>query len=62
MAVENVFDATTSWVADIDPGPRKILAHRYPGVPNLGDVRDMREYIRDKSPETAQGSTEERKP
>lgn len=38
MAVENVFDATTSWVADIDPGPRKILAHRYPGVPNLGDV------------------------
>lgn len=38
MAAETVFSATTRWVADIDPGPRKILAHRYPDVPNLGDV------------------------
>ena len=22
-----------AWLADIDPGPRKILAHRYPDVP-----------------------------
>lgn len=27
-----------AWVADIDPGARKILAHRYPGVLNLGDI------------------------
>lgn len=27
-----------AWVADVDPGARKILAHRFPGVPNLGDV------------------------
>ena len=38
LAVESVFDATTAWVADIDPGPRKILAHRFPHAPNLGDV------------------------
>lgn len=38
MAVESVFGATTAWVADIDPGPRKILAHRFPTAPNLGDV------------------------
>lgn len=38
MAVETVFGATTAWVADIDPGPRKILAHRFPHAPNLGDV------------------------
>ena len=38
MAVEEVFDATTAWVSDIDKGACKILAHRYPGVPNLGDI------------------------
>lgn len=27
-----------AWVADIDPGAARILAHRFPGVPNLGDV------------------------
>lgn len=27
-----------AWVADIDPGASRILAHRYPGVPNLGDI------------------------
>ena len=38
MAVENVTGATTAWVSDIDKGARKILAHRYPDVPNLGDI------------------------
>lgn len=28
----------TAWVADIGHGPRAVLAHRFPGVPNLGDV------------------------
>lgn len=27
-----------AWVADIDPGASRILAHRYPGIPNLGDI------------------------
>ncbi len=26
------------WVADTDPGSAKLLEHRYPGVPNLGDI------------------------
>ena len=38
MAVENVTGATTAWVSDIDKGACKILAHRYPDVPNLGDI------------------------
>jgi len=38
LAVERVFGATTAWVSDIEPGPCKVLAHRFPGVPNLGDI------------------------
>ena len=38
MATEAAFDATAAWVADIDKGACKVLAHRYPGVPNLGDI------------------------
>ena len=32
-AVEEVFDARTAWVSDIDPGACKILAHRLTGRP-----------------------------
>ena len=28
----------TVWVSDIDPGPVKVLAHRFPDAPNLGDI------------------------
>lgn len=38
LAVHEVFDAETAWVAEFDPAPSKILAERFPGVPNLGDV------------------------
>ncbi len=44
LAVEEAIGATlgepveTVWVSDIDPGPAKVLAHRFPGVPNLGDI------------------------
>jgi DNA (cytosine-5)-methyltransferase 1 len=38
MAVEAAFGATTAWVSDIDKGACKIIAHRYPDVPNLGDI------------------------
>ena len=37
-AVEEVFGARTAWVSEIDKGACKVLAHRYPGVPNLGDI------------------------
>lgn len=40
-AAESAFNARTIWVSDIDPGARKILAHRYPGIPNLGDVTQI---------------------
>jgi DNA (cytosine-5)-methyltransferase 1 len=38
-AAEDVFDAELVAVSDIDPGANKILAHRYPNVPNLGDLK-----------------------
>ena len=38
IAVAEVFGARTAWVSDIDPGPCKVLGHRFPGVPNLGDI------------------------
>ena len=41
MAVESVIDARTAWVADIDKGARKVLAHRLSDVPNLGDVTSI---------------------
>ena len=37
-AVNGHYGSTTAWVSDIDKGACKILAHRYPGVPNLGDI------------------------
>lgn len=38
LALETVLGAHTVAVADIDPGAVKILNHRYPGTPNLGDI------------------------
>lgn len=38
LAVEQFFDAETLWHAEFDPAPSKVLARRWPGVPNLGDV------------------------
>ncbi|MFC8491818.1 DNA cytosine methyltransferase [Streptomyces sp. NPDC057235] len=37
-AVQNVFGGTTAWTSDIDPGAARIITHRMPGVPNLGDL------------------------
>jgi DNA (cytosine-5)-methyltransferase 1 len=41
MAVESVLDARTAWHAEIDPAACRVLAHRYPDVPNLGDVTSI---------------------
>lgn len=38
LALTHLWDTTTAWVADIEQGPRRVLAHRYPDAPNLGDV------------------------
>lgn len=38
MAVQEVLGGTHAWVSDIDPGACKILAHRFPTVPNIGDL------------------------
>lgn len=41
LAVEQVFEAETAWVAEWDEAPSKILAHHWPGVPNHRDVTTM---------------------
>lgn len=38
LAVDAWYGAHTVWTSDIDPGASKIIAHRYPGAPNLGDL------------------------
>jgi len=37
-AVQRVFGGTTAWTSDIDPGAARIITHRMPGIPNLGDL------------------------
>lgn len=38
MAVEAFFGAETAWHCEFDVNPSKVLAARWPGVPNLGDI------------------------
>lgn len=38
MAVESVIESEVAWVSEFDAHPSRILAHRYPHAPNLGDV------------------------
>lgn len=38
MAVESVFAAETVWHCEINEAAAKVLAHRYPGVPNHRDI------------------------
>src|ERR1035438_6757908 len=40
MAVTEVLGGELAWVADNDPGARKILARHFPSVPNLGDITE----------------------
>ena len=41
MAVDEVFGSTPGWFCEFDADPSKVLAHRYPDVPNFGDVRTV---------------------
>jgi len=47
LGLESLFDVDLVAVADNDPGASKILAHRFPDVPNLGDLTkiDWREVM-----------------
>ena len=38
MGVQAVIGGTIAWHSEIDPGACRVLAHRYPSVPNLGDI------------------------
>ena len=38
LAVEQVFGAETVWHCEIDAAASKVLAHRWPGVPNHRDL------------------------
>lgn len=38
LAVEAVFGGRTVWHCEQDPAASKVLAYRWPGVPNLGDI------------------------
>lgn len=35
-----------TWLSEIEPFPSAVLAHRYPNVPNLGDMCALPELIR----------------
>jgi DNA (cytosine-5)-methyltransferase 1 len=39
VAVELVLGGELAWYAETDPHARTVLAARWPGVPNLGDIR-----------------------
>lgn len=41
LAVESFFDADTVWHCEFDPEPSKVLAARWPDVPNLGDITQV---------------------
>ncbi|MCP9207820.1 DNA cytosine methyltransferase [Streptomyces sp. NEAU-Y11] len=41
MAVEALTGGRVAWVADNDPSKALILARRFPGVPNLGDITEI---------------------
>lgn len=38
LGVQQVYGGEVIWVSEFDKGPSKILAHRFPGVPNHGDI------------------------
>ena len=38
LAVEHYYGATTVWHGEVDKDCSQVLAHRWPGVPNLGDL------------------------
>ncbi|MFC7753060.1 DNA cytosine methyltransferase [Tsukamurella soli] len=39
LAVEEFFDAELAWYSEVDKHASTVLAQRYPGIPNLGDLK-----------------------
>src|SRR3546814_1860921 len=35
-----------AWFAEVEPFPSAVLAHRYPHVPNLGDMTEIARQVR----------------
>ncbi|CAM3431143.1 DNA cytosine methyltransferase [Stackebrandtia soli] len=42
LAVKDVLDAVPAWHCETDQAASRVLAHRFPDVPNLGDVTRIR--------------------
>jgi DNA (cytosine-5)-methyltransferase 1 len=42
MAVQEVFGGDLIWIADNDPAASVLLEHHFPGIPNLGDISQVR--------------------
>lgn len=42
MAVDEVFGSAPGWFCEFDAAPSKVLGHHFPGVPNFGDVREVK--------------------
>ena len=38
LGLSSVIDCEPVWFSEFDKAPSKVLAHRWPGVPNLGDM------------------------
>ena len=38
MGVQSVLGGEVAWHCEVEDAPSRILAHRWPGVPNLGDI------------------------
>ena len=38
LAVEEVLGTELAWYSEVDPAACEVLAARWPGVPNLGDL------------------------
>lgn len=47
LAVERLTGERVAYVAEVDEAASKILAHRFPGVPNIGDITayDWRQLV-----------------
>ena len=41
LGLAQVLDVQLAWYSEIDPGASAVLAHRFPGVPNHGDLTAM---------------------
>lgn len=59
LASEAFFNATTAWHVEFDRAPSRILAARWPGVPNYGDVTAVK-WTPD-CPECGGGTTVQRR-